>query len=328
MARRPRIEFAGATYHVINRGNFRKDLFSLKGSAEAFEKTLAETCVKCDWRLGAFCIMSNHFHLALETPNGNLVEGMHWLQGTFGNRFNRYWEESGHVFQGRYKAILVEPGVHWLGVVDYIHLNPARAGLVSGERLWRYPWSSLPKYPNQRRRPDYLECDGWLKDSLGLKDNASGWRRYQDRLRSALQTKEDDGQDRDADIGTGWILGTRGYRRAVLKDLEQMTLARDWGGPELRALNEMQWAESLHDCLGKLGKSPKDIHQDIKSADWKAAIAWWLKTRTSVSNRWLGENLNMGVPAMVSRLAARMESPPMAKVQRTFKKALTSKSKG
>lgn len=327
MARRPRIEFPGATYHVINRGNFRKDLFSPKGSAEAFEKVLAQTCAKCGWRLGAYCIMGNHFHLALATPNGNLVEGMHWLQSTFGNRFNRYWDEAGHVFQGRYKAILVEPGIHWLRVVDYIHLNPARAGLVSADRLSTYPWSSLAKYPSKRNRPGFLECYDWLEVSLGLKDNASGWRKYQARLKSALQT-DGDGKDRDEEIGSGWILGTSGYRKAVLKDLEQMTLAKDWGGPELRALNEMQWMEVLEKCLERLGKSPDDIQKDIKSADWKAAIAWWLRSRTSASNRWLGENLNMGVPAMVSRLAARMKSPAMEEERKRYGKAFTSKSKG
>ena len=310
VARRPRIEFPGATYHVINRGNFRKDLFSPEGSAKAFEKVLAQTCAKCGWRLGAYCIMGNHFHLALETPNGNLVEGMHWLQSTFGNRFNRYWDEAGHVFQGRYKAILVEPGIHWLRVVDYIHLNPARAGLVSPEASRRIHGAVLRNTRTKGTARVFWSVADWLEGSLGLKDNASGWRNYQARLKSALQT-DGDGKDSDEEIGTGWILGTSGYRKAVLKDLEQMTLAKDWGGPELRALNEMQWTEVLEECLERLGKSPDDIRKDIKSADWKAAIAWWLKSQTSASNRWLGESLNMGVPAMVSRLVARMQSPAM-----------------
>lgn len=113
MARTPRIQFDGAIYHVINRGNYRQDLFARSGTAEAFEGTLFETCKRCGWELAAYCIMSNHYHLALTTPKGNLVEGVHWLQSTFGNRFHRFIGERGHVFQGRYKVILVEPGATW-----------------------------------------------------------------------------------------------------------------------------------------------------------------------------------------------------------------------
>src|SRR5690606_35654573 len=91
-------------------------------------------------------IMSNHYHLAVETPEPNLVAGMTWLQGTFATRFNRFRGESGHVFQGRYKAILVEPGRTVLGLVNYIHLNPVRARLCEVEGLNTYGLSSYAKY--------------------------------------------------------------------------------------------------------------------------------------------------------------------------------------
>jgi REP element-mobilizing transposase RayT len=110
MARKPRLEFEGAIYHVINRGNYRKDLFNEKGAAEAFERTLFEACEKCGWVVHAYVLMSNHYHLALETPEANLVQGMAWLQGTFANRFNRFRGERGHVFQSRYQSILIEEG--------------------------------------------------------------------------------------------------------------------------------------------------------------------------------------------------------------------------
>ena len=114
----------------MSRGNYRKDLFTEAQTGVAFEKALFDACECCGWRLHAYVIMSNHYHLALETPNGNLVEGMRWLQGTFGNRFNKFTGERGHVFQGRYKALLVEPGRSLVGLVNYIHLNPIRAILV------------------------------------------------------------------------------------------------------------------------------------------------------------------------------------------------------
>ena len=110
MARKLRLEFPGACYHVINRGNYRSDIFRTTGAKAAFEGCLFEACAKSGWILHAFVLMRNHFHLALETPEGNLVAGMQWLQATFANRFNQRRGERGHLFQGRYKALLVEEG--------------------------------------------------------------------------------------------------------------------------------------------------------------------------------------------------------------------------
>lgn len=134
MARKLRIEYPGARYHVINRGNYRDDVFASPGAREAFLTCLAQACGKAGWRLHAYIVMRNHYHLLMETPAGNLVEGMRWLQSTFANRFNRFRGEHGHVFQGRYKALLIEP--EGLGAVaHYIHLNPVQAGIVPVARL-------------------------------------------------------------------------------------------------------------------------------------------------------------------------------------------------
>jgi putative transposase len=110
MPRKPRIEYAGAVYHVLNRGNYRQDLFTVSGTAEAFERVLFDTCSRYGWRLYAYAILSNHYHLCLKTEDANLVMGMQWLQSTSANRFNRFVRERGHVFQGRYQALLIEDG--------------------------------------------------------------------------------------------------------------------------------------------------------------------------------------------------------------------------
>jgi REP element-mobilizing transposase RayT len=107
MPRKLRLEYGGAVYHVMNRGNRRENIFRDEVDRQDFLKTLAETCQKTDWQVHAYCLMSNHFHVVLETPNANLVEGMHWLLSTYTMRLNRRQETPGHVFSGRYKALVV-----------------------------------------------------------------------------------------------------------------------------------------------------------------------------------------------------------------------------
>ena len=139
MARKFRLEYPGACYHVINRGNYRRNVFAPQGAAEAFERCLGEAGARFGWRVHAFVIMRNHFHLAVETPDPNLSLGMKFLQGTWANRFNRYHGETGRPFQGRYKALHVEPGEALAQVAHYIHLNPLRAKVVPGGQTGRIP---------------------------------------------------------------------------------------------------------------------------------------------------------------------------------------------
>ena len=108
MPRQLRIQYPGAMYHVMSRGNRRQDIFLDDVDRQDFLKTLAEACQKADWQVHAYCLMSNHYHLVVETPNANLVAGMAWLQGTYTIRLNHRHKLIGHVLSGRYKAQLVE----------------------------------------------------------------------------------------------------------------------------------------------------------------------------------------------------------------------------
>lgn len=299
MARKPRIQYPGALYHVISRGNYRKDLFTVGKTGEQFEKALYEVCDRCEWKLHAYVIMSNHYHLALETPKGNLVEGMRWLQGTFGNRFNKFTGERGHVFQGRYKALLVEPGRSLLGLVNYIHLNPVRAKLLPLEQLKTYTLSSYPKYFKKTVLAPLIRKD-FLSDCV-MADSLAGIRQYAKQL--ALQEESD--PRKKAQLHKkylrGWAIASEAYKKQLYKDFEKMEVAKDWGGRELQELNELGYERLTSQWLKKFRKTEKHIQQDKKSAAWKIDLARELRKKTSATNPWIARRLNMGHPSHVSR---------------------------
>jgi putative transposase len=141
VARPLRIEFPGALYHVTSRGNDRAPIFLVDSDRRQFLETLGEVVGRCGWRCHAYCLMTNHYHLVVETPRANLSAGMRHVNGLYTQRFNRRHERVGHVFQGRFHAVLVERQTHFLELARYVVLNPVRAGLV--RRAEDYHWSSL-----------------------------------------------------------------------------------------------------------------------------------------------------------------------------------------
>src|SRR5438132_13284468 len=163
MPRKLRVEYPGAIYHLMNRGDRREDIFKDDYDRNRFLATLGEACKKTGWQVHAYCLMRNHFHLVIETPLPNLVAGMKWFLGTYTSRFNRKHKLFGHLFSGRYKSLVVDgSGSGYLkSVCDYVHLNPARAKLVALETpLKSFPWSSWPAYLGvPSKRPAWLRVD-------------------------------------------------------------------------------------------------------------------------------------------------------------------------
>jgi len=303
MARRPRIQFAGALYHIINRGNYRRDIFETEGAAQAFEKCLFETCEKSGWRLHAYVIMRNHFHLAVETPQGNLVKGMHWLQGTFATRFNRFRSEQGYLFQRRYQAILVEPGPTLSYVVNYIHLNPVKCGLLTVDRMDEYRWCSFRRFV-QKNRPAFLVCEEWLAELGRFSDSRAGWRSYRDYLSWLITDKPEQKNQAFEQMTRGWALGSKEFRVDLIKAHKENLENKHWEEAALEDLNEQLWNEKLKSLLEKAGKRPADALCDRKSAAWKIPIAYELRRRTSASNSWIARALHMGKPGSVSAYVA------------------------
>lgn len=306
MPRPLRIETDEGVYHVINRGNYRSHVFADDGAKAAFEKCLFEASGRSGWRLHAFCVMGNHFHLCLSTPRGNLSEGMRWLQSTYAARFNRFRREKGHLFQGRFKSLIVEPGRHLCDLVDYIHLNPARARLVEPARIGTYRWSSLHWMPKVKSRPAPLDSS-WIGYRDGVSDTRAGWRSYATSLQMRLSDnpKEIDALERR--MCRGWCIGEKSFKQAHANEFlaKKETLRLEKEG--LADLNEAHWSAALVKCLARLKQSEAAAKAAAKSAPWKLAVASKLKSHTSVRNQWLSDRLRMGTPRGVSSILSAYE---------------------
>ena len=159
MARPLRIEYPGAVYHVTTRGNARADIFLSDADRQKFLDVLSDTIDKYAWLCHSFCLLDNHYHAIIETPDPNLSLGMRQLNGSYTQAFNRVHNRVGHVFQGRYKAILVEKENHLLELCRYVVLNPVRAGMVSKPEEWK--WSSYNGTAYAGKVPEYLTID-WV----------------------------------------------------------------------------------------------------------------------------------------------------------------------
>lgn len=299
MARKLRLEFPGAIYHVINRGNYRAFVFRSAGAKQAFEECLFAACERSGWLLHAFVVMGNHYHLALETPQGNLVAGMQWLQSTFANRFNKLRGERGHLFQGRYKSLLVEEGEALGMLCHYIHLNPVRAGLVSVDRLDEYRHSSHWYLRRPKLRPPFLHCATALTEAGGLADTSAGRRAYADFL--AWQAEEGPVGKSKAyvSMSKGWALGGKGFKQALLQDQAVAADTRAWESAGVREVRAAQWQR----VLDRLRRSvpPKETEDHRKSAPWKVKLATQMKASTDASNGWLAGQLGMGSAVYLSK---------------------------
>lgn len=159
MARPLRIEYAGALYHVTSRGDRREDIYHNSEDREIWLGIFAQACSRFNWRCHAWCLMDNHYHILIETIEGNLSQGMRQLNGVYTQKSNRQHHRIGHVFQGRYKAILIQKDDYLLEVARYIVLNPVRAKMVNGLNDWS--WSSYFSMIGKSESPEWLETD-WV----------------------------------------------------------------------------------------------------------------------------------------------------------------------
>ena len=177
MARPLRIEFPGALYHVTSRGDGREDIYLGDGDREVWLEILGRVRDRFNWLIHAYCQMGNHYHLVVETPDGNLAAGMRQLNGVYTQRFNQVHNRVGHVFQGRYKAILVQKDAYLLELARYVVLNPVRARMVRTAQDW--VWSSYRATAGMAAIPNWLET-AWVLAAFaeGIPEAQSAYRRF------------------------------------------------------------------------------------------------------------------------------------------------------
>jgi REP element-mobilizing transposase RayT len=302
MARKLRLQYPGAIYHLRNRGDHREDIFLSDQDRQLFLDTLAEACAKTDWQLHAWCLMRNHFHLILETPKANLVDGMKWFMATYTSRFNRRHKLFGHLFSGRYKTLFVDgSGNGYLkSVCDYVHLNPARAKLLGRHKpLSQFTWSSYVEYLKPAsRRFKALRVDRLLGEHHIPKDSAAGREEFEKRME--LRRAAEDGQE-FKQIVRGWCLGSEAFRKELLAQMTQKRGAEHFG-EEIRESAQDKALRIIDEELKRRRWKQGGLEQRRKGDAQKLKIALRLRRETTMTLAWIAERLRMGTKTHLSHL--------------------------
>ena len=310
MARALRIEYPGARYHVMCRGNQGKSIFVTDQDAALFIRTLGEACKRDGVIVHTWCLMSNHYHILLETPAGNLVDTMKWLQGTFTQRYNAQHQLWGHLFQGRYKAKVIDDSdpSYFRKVSEYIHLNPAVAKLVPAGKLAKYAWSSYSCYlTTPSKRPEWLDVKSVFSAS-GISGDTAASRRaygsYMDIKHRELLAKDDDVRMKESsEMERGWVHGDKEFRKGLIEELRKR-------GADMSSLLDKSQKEDMAEdaaeaiilcCLKYFGIKKAELTKLPKSDKRKQLIAGLLRYNYPVRVQWVSDKLCMGHFTTVSR---------------------------
>jgi putative transposase len=302
MARKLRVQYPGAIYHVMNRGDRREAIFKDEKDRERFLATLGETCGKTGWQVHAYCLMNNHFHVVVETPQANLVPGMKWFLGTYTSRFNRRHKLCGHLFSGRYKSLIVDgSGNGYLrAVCNYVHLNPARAKLVKADQpLREYQWSSWPEYlKSPGRRAPWLRVDRLLGEYRVPKDSAAGRRRLEEALETSRSAES--GGEYQA-IRRGWFLGDRALKDELLAAVSAQVGGWHYG-EEVQESAEAKAERLITAELKRRHWEVETLVKRRKGDPVKVAIARRLREETTMTLAWIAQRLSMGTKTYLAHL--------------------------
>jgi REP element-mobilizing transposase RayT len=247
MARPLRIEYPGAFYHVTSRGNEQKDIFKSKKDREKFLAYLESAVTRYGAVIHAYCLMSNHYHLLLETPKGNLSQIMRHINGAYTTYFNVKRKRAGHLFQGRYKAILVEADEYAGELSRYIHLNPVRAGMTS--RPEDYQWSSYRSYIGLNKAPDWLKADFILGYFGG--NNSEARSRYRKFAEELLDSEYDSPLN---EVIASTILG----RPEFVNEVSERKLGGTRDARNVPAVKKLSLHPSMDEIIKRIKEEPVD----------------------------------------------------------------------
>jgi len=279
----------------MSRGDRQKDIYVDDVDRQDFLKTLAEACQKTGFQVHAYCLMRNHFHLVVETPNANLVAGMRWLLSAYTIRLNHRQKLFGHVFSGRYKAVIVEgSGTGYLRTAcDYVHLNPIRAKLLGAkERLLEYPWSSLAWYlAAPGHRPAWIRVDRLLGEHGIQKDTAAGREQFERRMEQRRLEESDESQWKP--LQRGWVLGSEEFRAKLLEQIEGK-LGEHHSGRLRQECAEARGERIIAEELKRLKWKEPDLKATPKTHPEKLALAGRLRRETTLTIRRIAQRLHMG----------------------------------
>lgn len=280
MARPVRIEYEGALYHVTARGNERRKIFFSKSDYQKFKEYLADAQTKHGFILHAYVLMSNHYHLIVETPGGNLGKIMHYLNGSYTTYLNIKRKRSGHLFQGRYKAILVDKDSYLLELSRYLHLNPVRAKMATKPE--EYPHSSYGSYISDSTE-DIVACDAIL--TMLTDDGEKARKRYRIFVEGALCEEQKSPLE---NVYGGMILGKEGFIREALSRLA----SEQREGIEVSHRKVLKATHDIDEILSRLcdhyGISRDELAGAKRSEARKAGI-YLLKKHTGATNGEIGE---------------------------------------
>jgi len=289
MARPLRIEYENAFYHVIARGERRDLIFTCPADKEKFLIKLGETAEKYRLLVHAYVLMDNHYHILLETPQGNLSQAMHYLNASYGNWFRRRYDIVGSVFQGRYKAILVEKDEYLQVLSAYIHLNPVRAGIV--EEPSRYEYGSYRFYALKSKQPAFLRTE----DLLGMfNGNRREYRRF-------VNGYSEHGTEIDPEViyGKNALLGSEGFLRMAFKKIKNTgETIDDREQPDVRDMSLVNADDIMEIMLVEMRIAEDAIWQRRRGNVYRKLLIYGLWQHTANSLKQIGEIMKMDYAAV------------------------------
>jgi putative transposase len=298
MPRRLRLQYPGAIYHVMARGNGRQDIVRDDHDRRRLRDDLGRAAVRCRWRVYAFVIMSNHLHLVLKTPEPNLARGMQTFLSSYANAWARRHRFCGHVFRGRYRTELVEDETYLWTVTRYVHLNPVRARLVEHPAAWQ--WSSYPGFARRDRRLDWVGYDELLASwggEFGGSDPAGAYRRY---VTAGLAEPP---ASPWSEAHHGWALGSPEFL-ARLRDLVREDPPRELRR-EAREVRGVDLPRICEVVCRAYGIEPTQLGSRGSRQEARAALANLARRHTAVTNAELAKLLGVSRADSVPNLTRR-----------------------